>query len=520
MNKFKALVQLQVRGYGLNKLRHQSKTKLTAIVIGAVLLTVLAISYLLGIGFLLIEMGLKSYVPGMMVFLSSIICLVLTFMKGSGFLFGFRDFDTLMALPIAPQIITMSKVFSLYLLNLLFSFIALVPSMLLYCWHTRSIWPLLGTLVILPFVPLLPLILGVIVTTVISLIASNFRYQQLVVVLLSLGGVVALMAGSISLTNYDNAQLNELLKNGLLQLESSYPLLKLINSGFSNQPFLLLVFIILSVLPALLFLALLNRYYLQINAKLSLRVRKSVFKLETFKQRNLFRSLLEKEVRLYFSSALYVTNSIIGVILFLAAALSVPFLLDQLRTALPEGMTIQQFLPWLPYVPCLFLGITTTTSAAISMEGKSDWQYASLPIPIGKIYAAKLAVNLLLFLPALWVGCAALIFSLSLTGFSAFLLFLFPSCFCIFMAMIGLKLNQMYPNFKWTNEQQPIKQSIPVLVTMLIGLLSIVLSVGAAFLLGHSGITILLSSAILLVISYITWRSMHRKNVFVHSSVS
>lgn len=515
MSKFKTLVQLQVRSYGLNKLRHQSRIKLIGVIVGIVLLALMALSYLLGIAYFLIDVGLERDVPSVMIFLSSIICLVLTFMKGSRFLFGFSDFDLLMSLPLTPRVIIASKLFSLYLLNLLFSVFALLPAMLLYCWHLQNYWALLGSILVVPFVPLLPLLLGLLLTTVISLIASNFRHQQLVVVLLSLGGVIALFAGSLSVTGYDNSELDQLLRSALVQLEGTYPLLRWIKEGFSGQPLLLLLFIFLSIVPTSLFLLVLDRYYLEINTRLTIRVKKSIFKLETFKQRNIFLSLLEKELRLCFSSALYVTNSVIGVILFLAAAISFPFLTDQMAAALPAGFSIEQFLPWLPYLPCLFLGITTTTSAAISMEGKNYWQYASMPVSVGKIYRAKLAINLLLFLPPLWLGCLILAVTFSLSALSSLFLFLLPTSFCLFICTLSLKFNQRYPNFNWMNEQQVIKQSLPVFLTMIVGLISTLVSVGLAFIIGNFTIAVIGTSSLLLLISLVTWRSLQKKNVFI-----
>ncbi|WP_321388052.1 hypothetical protein [uncultured Enterococcus sp.] len=515
MNKFKALVQLQVRSYGLNKLRHQSRGKFIGVLVGVVLLVMMAISYLLGIAFLLIGMGLASYVPSLMFFLSSAICLVITFMKGSRFLFGFNDFDILMSLPLTPRIIIAGKLLGLYLLNLLFSLLAIVPAMMLYCWHVQELVPLLGAVLLVPFVPLLPLLLGLVLTTVISLIASNFRYQQLVVVLLSLGAVIALLAGSFSLTGYDSAEMNQLLRSAMAQMERFYPLAEVINKGFSGQPLLLLLFIIISVVPMFLFIVILDRYYLSIHALLTVRVKKGHFKLETFRQRSVFSSLLMKELRLCFSSSLYVTNSVIGAILFLAAAISLPFAQGQLSAALPPGSSIEQYVSWLPYIPCLFLGITTTTSAAISMEGKNYWQYASLPIPVGKIYQAKLMVNLLLFFPPLWIGCTVLSIAFVPTAFSVFLLFLLPTCFCLFMCIASLKLNQLYPNFKWVNEQQVIKQSLPVLLTMLLGLVTTVLAAGSALLINNRVIAVLGTSIILLALSIVAWHSLQKRNAFV-----
>ena len=52
------------------------------------------------------------------------------------------------------------------------------------------------------------------------------------------------------------------------------------------------------------------------------------------------------------------------------------------------------------------------------------------------------------------------------------LMFVLPLLFAWFMGNLGLIENLRRPNFDWTDESRPIKQDMPVMLTMLIGVLA------------------------------------------------
>ncbi|MGC6767558.1 hypothetical protein [Enterococcus sp. LJL51] len=515
MNKIPILLRLELRGLSLNKLRYRSKSYKIGAGVGFILLLLLAISYISGASFTLIYLKLDQYVPTLMVFLTSAVCLILTFMKGHQLLFKFRDFDTLFSLPIQPRMIIISRMLTLYLLNFGFALLVLLPSISIYSFHLKTLQPLLFSLLITPFIPLIPITVGAVLTLVISVIAAGFRHQQPIIILLTLGGLSAFMLGSLNLTQYDDAAVTQLLEQGLKQLEGIYPLLSLLKNGLTQQPWLLLLFDLISLLVFGSFSLLLDRFYLQINSWLGVRSNHKKLIVNKLTRRSIFSRLIRREARLYFSSSLYVINTVIGPFLFLLAAFSVPVLMKQLLVVLPTTLSLSQLTEWLPFVPCLFLGMSTPTSSAISMEGRNSWLLAALPIPVQQIYAVKILWNLIVFLPLIWSGCLILAISFPITAAGGILLSLLPSSHCLFIVTLSLWLNQKYHRFDWTNEQQIIKQSLPVLLTMLVGFLLILLLVGIAFVSQNVTLIGYIAAFCLVAGSLAIWSRMKKVNVFI-----
>ncbi|HCP15835.1 MAG TPA: hypothetical protein DIT32_08835 [Peptococcaceae bacterium] len=58
-----------------------------------------------------------------------------------------------------------------------------------------------------------------------------------------------------------------------------------------------------------------------------------------------------------------------------------------------------------------------------------------------------------------------------------------PAAYGVFIALTGLIINLKNPNFQWTTETVVIKQSMAVLMALVVGMLSIALPVGVMILL-------------------------------------
>ena len=63
---------------------------------------------------------------------ASFLSLITTVLKVNGYLFGAKDFEILTAMPIKPKTVIASKLFGLYLINLIFFSIILIPTVVLY----------------------------------------------------------------------------------------------------------------------------------------------------------------------------------------------------------------------------------------------------------------------------------------------------------------------------------------------------------------------------------------------------
>ena len=118
-----------------------------------------------------------------------------------------------------------------------------------------------------------------------------------------------------------------------------------------------------------------------------------------------------------------------------------------------------------------FLVIASPSASSVSLEGKSLWIVRSLPVDTRLVLKAKLNVTMTLFYPSVII-CGTL-FNLAIRPEPPFAvgMYLIPLAYSYFAALLGLKCNLNSPNFDWTNEVTVVKQSKPVLITMLAGML-------------------------------------------------
>ena len=106
------------------------------------------------------------------------------------------------------------------------------------------------------------------------------------------------------------------------------------------------------------------------------------------------------------------------------------------------------------------------SAPSISLEGKNLWIAQSLPVTSWQILRAKLRLHVVLtVVPLLLYGvCAAI--GLHLTILQTVILLVAALAYVFFSAALGLALNLKNPNLTWSNENIPIKQSMPVFVCL------------------------------------------------------
>lgn len=118
--------------------------------------------------------------------------------------------------------------------------------------------------------------------------------------------------------------------------------------------------------------------------------------------------------------------------------------------------------------------LMTTTSVAISMEGKEWWIVKSLPLTKKAILKGKLAMNLILVSPFFIVSKIFMVEVLKPEGLNLIWSILMPALMIVFAGIFGLFVNLHFPAFNWENEAAFVKQSIS---SMLGGLASPVLAI-------------------------------------------
>lgn len=195
-------------------------------------------------------------------------------------------------------------------------------------------------------------------------------------------------------------------------------------------------------------------------------------------QNNIFKQLFLKEVQLYLSSITYVSNTILTpVILLIGSLVYLSNLVPLLYTYTFEFsfITISSKYIFIIFTTICIL-LTTTTSSSLSFEGKSIWITLTSPLTLKDLSMAKIALNLMLFIPG--VICAILVymlhFSTSIADSLFFIVFTVSSLFLI--SLIGFFINLKFPNYNWSSEMEIIKQGKSTIFTAAISTMYISLN--------------------------------------------
>jgi ABC-2 type transport system permease protein len=438
----------------------------------SIFFTVGSYSYFMGSA--LMTIGAIDILPALFMTASSLFILISVLFTTKGVLFGFKDFDIQMSMPISTGKIVASRIAILYIYELLYALMIMLPSLAVYAYLTKPdalFYPLAFISVLL--IPVIPMIVGALFGTLLALIASRFRKSnaaRIVVLLLFSFGIMAM---SFSMNGAMSSETAGMLQRFMDSLAAKYPPVKIFSLGIGGNLAAFAAFVIVSVLLFLLFSLFVGKYFKKLNTIVTAVYTRGNYKLSEVKTSSAQTALYFKEIKTYFSSALYVLNTSFGLIILLLASAALLILgLDRLMELVKMQLPTEQLMPILPLALSLIVSMSSTSCSAISMEGSRFWIIRTLPVSPGQIFRAKMAVNLTITVPV--VILSALIFSLVLRPEPELMLFFFvtPLVYCFFISAFGLIINLFSPKLSWKNEAAVIKQSAAVLLTMLGGLIS------------------------------------------------
>lgn len=518
-------VQL-LSSFGLNKALHSRDTKerrkmmliSIGILLGMIMIAAASFGYSYGMAMLFEQMGRTEMLLAVMMTVTSLIGFFTTVYKAGSILFSFKDYDLIMSLPIKTSHVVASRVLQLYVLNLFFTLIVMVPAGAVYAIKVNpSVLYYLFFILSLLFIPLIPIIAATIIGALISWISSRFRSSRVISLILTFAAIIAFMTGSFFLGGTEpQAQLltdmGEQLADMIYQL---YPLAQLyVDAVSSYQIASLLLFVSLSALCFVLFTALLGTRFKAIHTGLTTSHTSRNYKKKSLQASSPFLALYRKELRRFLSSSLYVLNSSIGMVLLLVMSVALLFVgSDTLGQAL-EIPQLSNYLGRLsPLVVSLFVAMSCSTSSSISLEGNHLWILKSSPVPKQTVLMSKIAVNLTITVPILIISSVILMFSLRLGWMETILLFVVPVLYALFTAAWGVLMNLKFPNFEWTSETTVIKQGVAVLGSMLVNFISLIIPFVVSLLLPDvDGNLILLGYAVILMaVCSVLYQYIHTK---------
>lgn len=502
MNKTFVLLRLHMSDlWGINRLRHsedqRGRRRLIGMTVLTVLLTPLFLLYVVGAAIGLAALGLAAYIPSVMALLSSLMIVFTTFMKSSTLLFGGNDHDILAALPVSGRAVLASRILTIYIHQLPFSLLIMLPSLIVYAifTHPSAIFYIVS-LPLTVLLPLIPIVMAAIIGALLTWLGSHFRHKTLVTAILSLILFTALVLGPTFLSYHaegmleggDLTELSHAMETALQTFTGIYPPAVWYAGATGGNALFLLCFLLASAAIFLLFLVVLDKYGASLRGAVTSKgSARRLMRASDFKASSAFMALYKKELKRLFSSSIYLMNTATGGLLAIIFSVMIFFVpVDTLFDSfgIVPGASDAYITAMAALILSFSLSIMSTTSASISLEGRNVWLLQSLPVSTRTILNAKSAVDLTIKLPCIII--AAVLFTIGLKlAVSAFIIFLIvPVIYSLFSSQVGLFMDIRKPNYAWINEAQVVKQGISVLLTMLAGMASVALPALALFALG------------------------------------
>ncbi len=486
MRQIRLLTKVSLQGmFGFNEFRYTKdrSKKIRYCLMGFLwgLLVVMLAGYVCIMSVGLAAAGMGRLIPAVLVMGVSLVVLFFTIFKAGPVLFDRNAYEKQIALPVNVRSIIVSRFLTMYITDMLLGLLVLLPGMVVYGVMERPgvTFYLYGILAGL-FLPLLPLTVASLLGALIAGISSRWRYKNLVSIVLTLVLVCAVLAGSMGMSGMEEGEMDAMLQQVAEMLEMQIsrvypPAVWIADAMVQGSPAKLLLFLAVSLGGFLIFLEILQRFYVPVCMLLGARETRGNYRMKELREKSILGTMVERELRHYFSSSVYVVNTIMGELLMVLLAGAVLFMdMDALEAMLGLPGVVRRALPVLTgFLPIMM----PLTACSISMEGKQWWMLQTLPVTERDMVRSKVAAQLLVALPFYLVSEILLFLALRPGWADGLSLLAVPAAYIIFGARAGLAVNKLFPLLEWESEVRVVKQSASTMVTMLVGMITAVVPV-------------------------------------------
>ncbi len=414
--------------------------------------------------------GASESVTSVAYAVASVIILLYATGQVRGLVFGGKDYAFLSSLPLSSVQIVVEKVLFVYLSNAVFFALIFLPSNLVYGVTTGAgLLFFVRLILVLPFGPVLPVLIGAAIGTLFAWIAPRGRFASLLQLVLSVALFALYFVFFFSLGEDEEAVAS--LVTGIERVFLPSALLaKPVVTGEWGK---LLLGMAISVVAFAVYAFAVAKLYRPLNARASaVRGSGKKFSFAARKRKDnssLTACLVRKECRKFFSSPMIVMNSASGVLMVVVFSVIV----------LMGGGGIPKEMAGVVAVLIPMFGVQFFTYACVSLslEGKAFWILRSSPLRPWTIVRAKIVFCVLVSVPVSLVASVVLGVATGLSGVEIVVNLLLVAAAALLNNVLVSAVGIRFASFDWENEVKLIKQSAASFVAMLVSMGEIILSV-------------------------------------------
>lgn len=393
----------------------------------------------------------------------SLVVITSNILRAKGTLFGGNDYDLLASLPIPKRSIIFSKIISLYIVQLFYSIIFILPSAIIaFIYSFNFIFLIIGLLVVI-FTPIIPLFISAILGTFIGIISDRFKFSNILSIFFYIVFICIIMYISYTMNSGDNVENIAGMITVFSWFNPSTMLLKF-DYSYSIILYCLINAVVVALMTFLFSLVYDDVHYLMISSKNN----NSSIKIKENRNSE-FKALLIFDFKRYFSSKMYLINTITGGLMSILSIIVI--ILSFKNNADPNANSI------LNDISCLFVLViiwcscmAVPSAVSINFEGKAMWQMKVLPINYKKYSLSKVLMSYLVLAPFVLISSIILLFFNNINLLNTVTIIFLPQLYLFSMSLIGYYINLRFYRLKWNNETEAVKNSSSMIISMLIDL--------------------------------------------------
>ncbi|MCR5279886.1 MAG: hypothetical protein K6E19_10650 [Lachnospiraceae bacterium] len=494
----------------------KKKGRIVGGTVGMSVLFIMLMAYciLMCIGFGMI--GAESAIPGINALTISLLAFFFTFFKTNGYLFNFKEYDMLMALPLKAKTVAGCKFLYMYVKTLSWYLSITLAMMIGYGIYAKPAFFVYPLWVVLSLVlPIIPMLFASFLGFLITRISAGFRKTNIVQVILTFALIVFVMFIRFMFEDmFRNDKVEETLVNMNETIDQACSIYfpanwfsKAVGSLNILDAFLLTV--VSFVLFELLFI-LVGRSYREINSKLKSHAASKKANLSGRKKKSVLNSIAFKEFKRMTGSTVYITNAAVGEIFAVLFGIAVLFFdIDKALTEMFQGapITKEMLIPAVPLIMYFFIGMVATTAISPSAEGKNYWIVKSLPLTDKTLYQGKMLFNMYLTVPFMLFGTLCVCISARVSLLTSILSLLCGFALCAFSTTWGCVCGRKHMRLDWENEVEIVKQGAAVSLYLLPNMFGTMMLIPLTVFLGMRVNQNLIMAAMILVYSLLSFIS-------------
>lgn len=373
-------------------------------------------------------------------------------------LFGAKDNDLLLAMPIKPQHIVLSRMVILLIFDALFSLVVMIPAGIVYGgqvgFTASGLISFFLCLLALPFL----------VLSIISFLGwlLNLLLRKINPSIISLAYMVLFLVGYFYIYSQAGAILNSMVENSAAIGEKltiwAWPLYAMGKACAGSVPHLP-VFPVFSAILMGVTLWILSSTFLK-NAGATAYKKSVTTDFSKIRTLSPLKAISKKELGRFLSTPAYLTNVGSGIIfIILMTILGLVFRNTILNfLSLIPGMKVH-----LTAIICgslnFMIGMTSISCPSVSLEGQNIWILKSMPVSSRTILKGKLRLHCLILIPTALVSTLILTLAYSCPLPEVLLAILFSCLMALLSGVLGMVFGLRFANLDWVNEITPCKQS-------------------------------------------------------------